>query len=76
MEMGREVAAADWVVPHSCVVDKNQEGYLRSKQTQLQTRPLSPGFQHQQHKSPQILAVKTSGDWDGRRTVGLSGNFA
>ena len=30
----REVAAVAewaWVVPHSCVVDKNQEGYLGSK---------------------------------------------
>ena len=29
--MAREMAVAEWAVPHSCVVDKNQEGHLGSK---------------------------------------------
>ena len=38
------------------------EGYLRSEESQTHTRPPSPGFQGQEDKSPQLLAVKTSGD--------------
>ena len=34
--VAREVAAAQ-VVPHSCVVDKNWEGYLGNEQSQPQT---------------------------------------
>ena len=49
VEMGREVV--ERAVPHSCVVDKNQEGYLRSERSQPQARPHSPGFQHQKDKS-------------------------
>ena len=53
MEMGREaVAAAEWVIPHSRVVDKNQERYFGREQSQLQARSHSPGFQHQEDKSP------------------------
>ena len=29
--MAREMAVAEWAVPHSCVVDKNQEADLESK---------------------------------------------
>ena len=41
-----------WVVPHPCVVDKNREGCLGSKASQPYTRPLNPGFQCQESKSP------------------------
>ena len=44
--------AAGQVVPHAHVVDKNQEGYLRNEGSQPQARPHSPGFQHQEDKSP------------------------
>ena len=54
---------AEQAVPHTCVVVKNQEGYLRSKGSQPCTRPPSPEFQHQEDRSPKLLAVKTSGDW-------------
>ena len=40
----REAAGVEWVVPHSCVMDKNLEGYLGSKQSQLQAKPHIPGF--------------------------------
>ena len=33
------------LVPHTCVVDKNWEGYLRSEGSPPHTRPSSPGFQ-------------------------------
>ena len=33
------------VVTYSCVVNKNQEGYLRSKGYKSHTKPPSPGFQ-------------------------------
>ena len=33
-----------WVVPHLHVVDKNQQGYLWSKGSQAQTKPLAEGF--------------------------------
>ena len=35
---------AEWVVPHLHVVDKNQQGYLWSKGSQAQTKPLAEGF--------------------------------
>ena len=35
----------EWEAPHSCVVDKNQERYLGSKQSQPQARLCSPRFQ-------------------------------
>ena len=44
------------------VVDKNQKGYFGSQRSQHHTRPPSPGFQCQE-----LLAVKTSGVWSGRR---------
>ena len=47
----------EWAVPNSCMVDKNQERYLRSKGSQPQTRPHSPGFQHREI-SPHNIAVK------------------
>ena len=34
----------EWEVPHPRVVDKNQEGYLRSEGSQLHTRQHRPGF--------------------------------
>ena len=65
MEIGGEavavVAEVEWAVPHSHVVDKNQQGHLSSKRSQPQARLHSPGFPHQEDKSPQLLAVKTSG---------------
>ena len=39
-------------ISHPCVADKNQEGYLEIEGSQPQTRPLSPGFQCQEDKSP------------------------
>ena len=45
------VVAAEKAVPHLCVVDKNQEGYLGSEQSQTQERLHSPGFQHQGNKA-------------------------
>ena len=62
----REVAE-EWVVPHSCMVDKSQERYLRSEQSQPQARPHSPESQHRDDRSPSLLAVETSGGWGGRR---------
>ena len=50
------------LVPHPHEPNKNQEGYLRSKWSQPHTRPFSPEFQCQEDESPQLLAVKTSGD--------------
>ena len=50
---GEVVAAvAEQVASHSRVVEKNQEGHLGSKCSQLQVRPHSPGFQCQEDKSP------------------------
>ena len=46
----REAVAADWMVPHSHMVDKNQEGYLGSEQSQPQARPHNPEFQCQEDK--------------------------
>ena len=51
------------LLSYPCVVDKNSEGYLRSKQAQPHTRSRSPGFQCQEDKSPQLLATKISRDW-------------
>ena len=42
----------EWEFPNPCIVDKNWEGYLRSEGSQHHTRPPSPGFQHQEDKSP------------------------
>ena len=44
--------AAEQAVPHSHVVDKNQEGHLRSEGSHPQTRPHGPGFQRQEDESP------------------------
>ena len=44
MERCRDTEQA---VPHSCVVGKNWEGYLRSEGYQTQTGPPSPAFQYQ-----------------------------
>ena len=41
---------AERTVPHLRVVDKNQEGYLGSEQSQPQPKPQSPGFQHWKKK--------------------------
>ena len=43
---------AEQGVQHSLVVDKNQQGHLGSKRSRLKNRPPSPGFQHQEEKSP------------------------
>ena len=40
------------VVPHSHVVDKNLEGYFRSKGFQPHIRPPSPGFECHEDKYP------------------------
>ena len=69
---GREVAvvvvmAVECTVPHSPVVDKNQEGHLGNEQSQSQARLHSPGFQRQKDKPQLPLAVKTSGGWHGRK---------
>ena len=50
--MERQAAKQALAAPHSCVVDKNQEGYLGSEQSQPQARPHSTGFRDQEHKSP------------------------
>ena len=55
--------ALEWVVPHSHVVGKHWEGYLRSQQSQPQTRIPSLGFQHQEDKFPSLLSIKSSGGW-------------
>ena len=41
---------------------KIREGYLGSEESQTHTRLPSLGFQCQEGKSPQLLAVKTSRD--------------
>ena len=57
----REAAVVvEQVIPHSCEVDKNQEGYLGSKRSQPQARLYSTGFRYQGDKSPKLLVVKTS----------------
>ena len=61
------VEQAQAVVHHSYIVDKNQEGYLGREQSQPQARPHSPGFQHQEDKSPKLLAVKIIGGWGSGR---------
>ena len=47
---GEAVVAVEQPVPHSCIVDKNWEGYLGSEGSQPQARPHSTGFQHQDDK--------------------------
>ena len=42
----------EWVVPHSHVVDKNWEGYLRRTGSQHQAKPHCLDFQCQEDKSP------------------------
>ena len=63
----REAVVAERAVPHSHVVDKNQEGYLGSKSSQPQARAHSPRFQCWKDKSLKLLVVKTSEGWGGRR---------
>ena len=41
-----------WEAPYSHMVDKNQEGYLESEQSQPQAKPHRLGLQCQEHKSP------------------------
>ena len=44
------------------MVDKNQEGSPpKSEGSQRHSRPLGPGFQHQEEKSPKLLAAKPMG---------------
>ena len=50
------------LVSHPHVVDKNLEGYLRSKESQPHTRTPSPGLQCQDDKFLQLLAAKPSKD--------------
>ena len=59
--MGGEVVEVEGAVPHSSVVDKNQEGYLGSELSQIQVTLHSPGFQYRKDKSAKLLAVKPSG---------------
>ena len=71
--VGREaVVGVEEAVPHSRVVDKNQEGHLGSERSQPPDRPHSPGFQHQEDKPPLLLAVKTVGIGALEETDGLS----
>ena len=55
------------MIPHSCMVDKNQKGYVNSEWSQTQARPHSPGFQHWENKSPQVSAFETNGGWGSWR---------
>ena len=70
---GEAAVAVKWMVPHSHVVDKNQEkyhgreGYYGSEQSQPQARLHSPGFQHQKDKSSLPLAEETTGSRGGGR---------
>ena len=42
-DVAQEVAVPEWMVPRSCVVDKNPDGYLGSEQSQTQARLYGPG---------------------------------
>ena len=55
------------MVSHAYVVDKKWERYLKSKGSQTQPRPPSPGPQHHEDKFPYLQAVKASGGWGSRR---------
>ena len=55
-----EAVAVEQVVPHSRVVDKNQEEYLRSELSQPQARPHSPSFQWQEVTGNRASARQTS----------------
>ena len=50
------------LVPHPHVVEKIGEEYLESEESHPNTRPVSPAFQCQEGKSPQLLAAKTNGN--------------
>ena len=69
----RRHTGTEWAVTHLCVLDKNWERSLRSKGSQPNTRPPSPGFQCREDKSPEFLAVKTSEGGVVEETVGFSG---
>ena len=49
-------------VPHPCMVDKNQEGYLRNKGSQPHTCSPSPGF-HARKRSLYNFWLKNQWDW-------------
>ena len=42
---------AEWAVPHSYVIDKNQDGYLGNERSQSQARSHNPGSQHRKDKA-------------------------
>ena len=46
---------------------KIRKGYLGSEESQMHTRPPSPGFQGQEDKCPQLLVATPSRDWDSER---------
>ena len=71
-EWHRKVQDAEQAIPQPQVVNKNSKGHVKCEGSQPQTRPPNPGFQHQEDKSPLLLAIKTSGVWGGRRTGGIS----
>ena len=62
IQTGRRGTDGEWAGLTSRWI-KIWEGYLGSKEPQSHTRTLSPGSQCREDKSPQLLAVKTSGDW-------------
>ena len=56
-----KAVAVEWEVPHMWWIK------IRRKQLEPQTRSPSPGFQCQEDKLPQLLAIKTSGSWGSGR---------
>ena len=79
MEVGREdtvqhrevvpAAEAEWMVPHSHVVNKIQEGHLGSKQSQPQAILHSTEFQHQEDKAPLPLPVKNQWELEPQKKL-------
>ena len=68
---GKRHGDAEQAVPHQYVVDKNQEGHLKSKESQPHTRPPSPGFQFQEDKSHNFWLEKPVGVGAAEETVGF-----
>ena len=66
IQMDKRGGDAKWVVPHPCVVDKNWEGYLRSKQSTENQIP-QPRVPVTGRWIPVPCKYKTSGGWGGRR---------
>ena len=70
---GRDMEMWKRLVPHTCVVDKNWEGYLGSEGSQPHTSPLSPGSKCQEDRSPSALSsgCKASRKWVCGRNCGI-----